>query len=259
MKTININSINFELLTKLNQQGGFSKIYRDENTCYKIFNRLFFQERQEIYEKFSLMKDIEIDHVILPQEFIIENTNIKGYTMKYIPNTTSMATKYTHNTKNLNTNEFFNSIIKSSKILREIHQQDIIYQDLSFENILIDSNNECYFIDLDGCSYKGIEGRFISYLANHFFTRYRKENVKINKNLDRISMLLSFFNTIFQSPIENISKQEYEELKKYINTLNNLSNYVDMLLDKSNPIEYIPYLDEVIDVSDDYILKKIRD
>ena len=60
-------------------------------------------------------------------------------------------------------------------------------------DILVDLNGNVKFCDLDGCSYKGSLSPFISILMKRFFINYRREQMVLNPNLDRISMLLSFF------------------------------------------------------------------
>lgn len=87
--------------------------------------------------------------------------------------------------------------------------------------------------------------------------KYRKdEYIVINQNLDRISMMYSFLYTISQKPIYRVSRREYHKLSEHINTLNIVKDYANILVDKHNPIGEIPYLDDLIDKNDDYIIKK---
>ena len=176
METINIRDINLKAFEMLPTRGAFSTIYRNHNTCYKIFHKLSSLETKELYKKFCSIENsnIKIDNVVLPQKFIMDKRGIKGYTSPYISNSVSLFTKFLVETEYLDIHVFLESMNKSNKILKQIHENDIICKDLNFDNILIDSNNECYYIDLDGCSYGGIETDLYPLLTYNFFRRYRK-------------------------------------------------------------------------------------
>ena len=257
MQIINIHDINLEGFKKLPVQGTFSTTYSHEDTCYKLLDGLYYSERRDLYQKLLRIEadNIKIDNALFPQALIMDGNDLKGYTTPYISDAVNVSEKFYDSPEYLNINEFFKCVIKSDKILRQIHQNGIICQDLTFENILVDSNGGCYFIDFDGCSYKDMKTLFISRMLSNFVVAYRKERIEIIANLDRISMMLSFFNIIFGKPIYCVNSFEYKKMSKHINTLNNLEPYVEMLLDKKNPIGYVPYLDEKIDIDDNYFIK----
>ena len=250
MDKIKLKDVNFDSFEMLAQQGTKSSIYRNGNRCIKMLDRLYDDEREDVFRKFLDMEGIEIDGVILPKELIVDEGKLKGYTMDYfsaIPLTDKFSVRY------VDTKELFDYIFKASKILREIHRNDIICQDLSFENILVDVDGNIKFCDLDGCSYKGSHSPFISVIMKRFFLDYRKEQMRLEPNLDRISMMLSFFFLMYAKEIQRLSKKEYHKLSDRIITLDKMKDYANRLVDKKCNIGEIPYLDEIISLDDNVV------
>lgn len=88
---------------------------------------------------------------------------------------------------------------------------------------------------------------------------FRKETGIIrSNNLDRISFMLDFIYSMYFNQIQDLSKYKYNKLSNHINTLNNIKEYANILVDKSNPISEIPYLDELIDDNDDYTIDRFK-
>lgn len=251
MEKIKFNDINFDSLQKLKQQGTKGIMYKNGVTCYKILDGLYEDEKEEIYKKFIDLDGIKIENVLLPKELIMKDGKLYGYTMDYFDNSVSLSDKFC--VRYVNVKELFSYVYKASKILREIHKNDIICQDLSFENILVDENGNVVFCDLDGCSYKRHFSPFISVLMENFFVNYRNEKIPLSFNLDRISMMLSFYYLIYIKEIQHLTKRQYHKLSDKIITLENARKYANVLVDKENIIGQIPYLDELIDSNDDYI------
>ena len=200
------------------------------------------------------MDGIKIDGVILPKQLIMNDGKLQGYTMDYFIDSKPLTDKFM--VRYVDCKELFNCVLKASHILRKIHQNDIIYQDLSFENILVNNKGDVAFCDLDGCSYKEHSSPFISVLLKKFFNDYRGESAPISPNLDRISMMISFYYLIYIEELQKLSKKQYHKLSDKIKTLENLREYANILVDKTNNISYIPYLDELIDVDDNYIIDR---
>ena len=171
--------------------------------------------------------------------------------MDYFSNSIPLSDRFS--VRYVDSKKLFDYVLKASKILRTIHNNDIICQDLSFENILVDSKGNVAFCDLDGCSYNGHIAPFISVLMKKFFIDYRDEKLLLSTNLDRISMMISFYYLIYAKEIQHLTKRQYHKLSYKITTLENARIYANMLVDRSNSIGEIPYLDELIDPNDDYI------
>lgn len=251
MEQIKLNDINFHSLQKLKQQGTKATLYKDGNVCFKILDGLYDDEKESLYKKFLDMNGIRIDNVLLPKELIVKDGKLQGYTMDYFPNSIPLSDRFS--VRYVDSKKLFDYVLKASKILRTIHNNDIICQDLSFENILVDGNGNVAFCDLDGCSYNGYIAPFISVLMKKFFIDYRDEKLLLSSNLDRISMMISFYYLIYAKEIQYLTKRQYHKLSDKITTLENARTYANMLVDRNNPIGEIPYLDELIDQNDAYI------
>lgn len=251
MEQIKLNDINFHSLQKLKQQGANATLYKDGNVCFKILDRLYDDEKESLYKKFLDMDGIRIDNVLLPKKLIVKDGKLQGYTMDYFPNSIPLSDRFS--VRYVDSKKLFDYVLKASKILRAIHDNDIICQDLSFENILVDGSGNVAFCDLDGCSYNGYISPFISGLMKRFFIDYRDEKLLLSSNLDRISMMISFYYLIYAKEIQHLTKKQYHKLSDKITTLENARTYANMLVDRNNPIGKIPYLDELIDQNDDYI------
>ena len=251
MDKIQFKDIDFSNLQKLKQQGSTATLYKNGNMCYKILDGLYEEEKEELYKKFLEMDGIKIDNVLFPKELIIYDRKLQGYTMDYINNSMSLSDKFM--VRHVDCRKLFDYILKTSKILRTIHNHGIICQDLSFENILIDEIGNVTFCDLDGCSYKNKIAPFISMLMKRFLVDYRDERITLTTNLDKISMMLSFYYLIYGKELQKITKKEYHKLSDNIITLENSRKYANMLIDKRTTIGDIPYLDELININDDYI------
>ncbi len=255
MNKINLNDINLQAFKKTKYQGPNSTVYENKDICIKILNGLYPNEKEILYNKFIDMENIKIDGVLLPIDLIMKDNTLYGYTMHNFKNSTTLNIFFTRN-RFTNCSDIFKAIKKASIILKNIHNNGIIYKDLSFDNILIDKNDNIMFSDIDSCCYKNYNSPFTSYLLMNFINNYRKESINISENLDRISMIISMFYLIYQKEIQKISQKEYNFLSNFLNTLENSKIYINALLNKNEPIPTIPYLDELIDDYDDYIIDR---
>ena len=250
MEEIKYKEIDLSTLQKLQRQGTKSTIYTDGVICYKFLDGLYSTEKRDLYKKFLDMEEIKINDVLLPQNLIIEDGQLKGYTMPYFANSIPMSDKFLK--RYFNCNELLIYVEKASKILRNIHNNGIICQDLSFENILVDDDGNIVFCDIDGCTYREHTSPFISWLLNNFLIDYRHSELVINEDLDKLSMILSFYLTMYGELLQKITRRQYHTLSDNIQTLENLRDIANMLVDKSCLIRDIPYLDEAIDLTDNY-------
>ncbi len=250
MEKIKMGDIDLSTLQKLQSQGTFSTIYTDGNLCYKILDGLYRDEKQDLYHKFLDMNGINIDNVLFPRDLIVENGILQGYTMDYFKNSICLSDKFS--TRYFNCKDLLFYVDKASRILREIHRYGIIYQDLSFENILVNNEGDVTFCDIDGCRYRNHSSPFFSVIFKEFLIDYRKSKVFNEEDIDKISMILSFYLLMYKQVLQKITKKQYRTLSKHIHTLENLKQCANMLVDKNCTIKDVPYLDEVIDLTDDY-------
>ena len=256
MEKININDIDFSTLQKSKNQGTKSILYENGDFCIKILNSLYDKEKKELYRKFLEMDGISINGVILPKTLIVLNDKLEGYIMDNFKNSTNLIDYFGCN-RYVNCKDIFKAVKKTSLILKSIHENGIICQDLSFDNILIDINGNIKYCDIDGCTYKDFTSPFLSLLLKRFLFDYRKENdCCISKNMDRISLMLSFYLIVYTNEIQKISKKKYDMLSNNIVTLENMKKYAKALVNKKISLHEIPYLDELIDDNDDYIIDR---
>ena len=225
MEQIKLSDINFHSLQKLKQQGTKSTLYKDGNVCYKILDGLYDDEKESLYKKLLDMDGIKIDSVLLPKELIVKDGKLQGYTMDYFPNSIPLSDRFS--VRYVDSKKLFDYVLKASKILRTIHNNDIICQDLSFENILVDSKGNVAFCDLDGCSYKNRLAPFISMLIKRFLANYRNESILLDTNLDRISMMLSFYHLIYDKELQEIGYTS-NEIRKY----KKITNYDEIVINQ---------------------------
>lgn len=256
MGIIKLDDIDLSKLEKTKIQGTKSTIYKQDDVCIKILDKLYPEEKQKLYRKLLEMDGIRLNNAILPIDLIVNNGSLEGYTMEYFKDSINILDYFFRN-RFVNCKDIFDVVKRASIILREIHSSGIICQDLSFENILIDINGNIKYSDLDGCCYKEYMSPFISYLLKYFLIDYRKEQYIIpSENLDRISFMLSFFAAVYFKEIQNLSKKKYNELSSKIRTLENVKTYANMLVNKDLKLPIVPYLDELIDSFDDYIIDR---
>ena len=250
MEQIKLKDINLNSLKKLEQQGTKSTVYRNGTSCIKMLDGFYEEEKDALFKKFLDMEGLEIDNVLLPKELIVSNGKLEGYTMDYFPSV-SLNSKF--EVRQVDIKVLFDYVYKASKILREIHRNGIICQDLSFENILVDDNGNVKFCDLDGCSYKDNVSPFVSLIMKRYFIDYRKEQILLCTNLDRVGMMLSFFFVVYAKELQKLNRKSYSKLAEKSNTLEEMRKYANLLLDRSNPVPAIPYLDELIWLDDDLV------
>lgn len=250
MEEMKSKEIDLSTLQKLQSQGTKSTIYTDGNICYKFLDGLYPNEKRNLHKKFLDMDGMKINNVLLPQDLITEDGILKGYTMRYFENSMPLSDKFLK--RYFNCNELLIYVEKASRILRDIHSNGIGCQDLSFENILIDNKGNIAFCDIDGCTYKEHHSPFFSILFKEFLVDYRKSRVSTVEDVDKISMILSFYLTLYGELLQIITKRQYHTLSNNMHTLENLKEIANILVDKKCPIQDIPYLDEVIDLTDNY-------
>lgn len=256
MDKINIKELDWSKLRKCQNQGSLSTVYIQDDICIKILDKLYPSEKEQILDKFLAMEGIKIDGVIFPKELIMQDGKLQGYTMDCFKDSTSLNDYFTA-TRFVNCKDIFKAIIKASEILREIHKYDIKVQDLSFENILINSQGEVKYIDFDGCQYQNYESPFLSDILHKYMFVYRKQEFcNMTKNTDRLSFLLAFYNLMYLKELQNISDKKYNQLSDHISTLNNIKRLANHLKDKNKRIPSIPYMDELINRDDDYTIKR---
>lgn len=255
MNIIKISDIDLNSLDKIKNQGTKSTIYKYENKCIKMLDGLYPTEKLILYYKFLSMEGIKIDGLLMPDDLIIDNNNLCGYTMDFFDCSESLNSYFTKS-RYINCNEVFKIVQEVCKILKNVHKNEIIYQDLSFDNILINREKKIMFCDIDGCKYKNYNAPFVSILLNRLICDYRNEDINVSKNLDKVSIFISLLYSIYLKEIQFLTESDYNILVNSIHPLDNMKKYVDILLDKNKMIPNIPYVDELLNYSTNYIIDR---
>ncbi len=232
-------------------------MYDAGDICVKIFENIDKEELDKLYRKIREIEGITIDGTIFPIDIILENGILKGFTMEKFENSINLLDYFTC-TEKVSCEDIFKAIKKASEILKNIHNHNIIVQDLTFDNILINSEGVIKYSDFDGYAVNNITSPYTSLILKRYIVDYRKDKIEISKSTDRISMMICTFQLLFLKEIQKVSKRSYQKLANNITTIKNLEPYKDMLKDRTHPLKLIPYIDELIDSSDNYIIDRIE-
>lgn len=255
MDKIRLSDLDLSSLEKAKIQGTKSTIYHSGDLCIKILDKLYPDEKTTMYKKLLEMDGLVLEGALLPKQLIVEDDKLAGYTMEDFKDSINILDYLTQN-RFINCSEIFSIVKRASLILKDIHEKGIICQDLSFDNILIDKYGNLKFSDIDGCAYKDYRSPFMSVLLNRFIIHYRKDKIcYISKNTDRISLMLSFYLVTYLKELQKLSKKQYHSLSDNIKTLENCKEYANALL-CFRTLPEIPYLDELIDDNDDYLIDR---
>lgn len=250
MDIIKLSDINFAAFEKMHYQGDNSTIYTNGDICIKRLEDLTREEKGNMKHKLIEMEGISIADALLPKGLILDGDILDSIIIDNFKNSKNFFEKFGR-TRYIDCAEMFSAVKKASLILREIHENGIVCQDLSFSNILIDKEGNIKYCDMDSCYYNGIYSPYSSVLLERFMFSFRKEKqYNITKNTDRLSLFLSFIQLLYAREIQKLSSTKYQELSSRLKTLENCKKYFEILINKRNPIPQIPYMDELIDDSD---------
>lgn len=249
MKILDVRDIDFcdlEMLDVLSSEG---TLYFDDKLFYKFFDWVMNINNKE--KKLILLNDNYGKlNAVIPHILIKNKHSLSGCAMTYIKDANSLI-EYKKE------DNFISLLNDVSLSLMKIHNdpRNIVVGDLHFNNILVDKNMNHYFIDFDSCMVDGIpQDRLPNSLLSYIGSRGNFD-FNVNCNTDRLCMLLSFVNSLFDKNIDGLSMYEYDEKAEKIYTLKNLREYIINVRNAYNYIPYVPYLYEVISKKD---LKKIR-
>lgn len=246
MDTIQITEINFDNLTRLKRQGTFSLILRDDQRCYKFIRHLNKNQKKHLAHKLKYFDKLNDNCFLIPENIIMDNDELIGYTMKYFDNSTDLYNRYTKS-DSINFAEFNSDLRQSSKALREFHNKGFVFLDMSFSNILKNKDGEIKLCDFDGTVYhEDVKLPITSQILNDYLVDYKNEKIKVDPNTDRLSLLLSMYVALFKKEIVNVKEEEYDYLADRIRSLKLLKSYYKVLLDKKRETPMIPYLDKIL-------------
>lgn len=253
MELLNFNDINFNILKELDYKNATeSTLYYNDKTIYKIYKNFIESYRKK--NKILLLNDGErISNVIIPDKLILDGSFTLGCGMKYISDANTFG-KYRNN------NSFILLLYIISLSLKKIHTdpRNIVIGDLHFGNIIIDSNLNYYFIDMDSCMIDGLLPERLPNIIVSYAKNRGNFNFDISRETDKLCMFLSTIEAIFNKDIDKLSMYEYDKKAEEINTLKNMKRYFLEIKNATNYIPNIPYFDELISINDFPIFTKIK-
>lgn len=237
MKKIYLNQEIGELIG-VGAEGKVMKL--DKNRAAKYF--YYTDNAINKINKLKEIKNMNIKNITNPREVIYINNEIKGYTMDYI-NIDLTLKQCLQSNKTLD--EKINYLKQMEKIMKQLHNKDVVLIDVMYHNFVI-SNNTLKAIDIDNYHLPNFEIDFIpmaiydSYLENI--------NNEITIDMDKYN------NTFFM--LHYLCNQDFtlgkvhgdiDFFKSFIPKLNisqNLKNlFMEIMSDSTNK----PYLNDEID------------
>lgn len=255
MQEIKLRDINIESLKRIGRHGSnLATLYTDGDTCYKIYNNPYSFDNKALYNNFRDMDGMQIDGVLLPRDLIVDNNLLYGFTMSFFKDSITLSDKFFE--RFIDKKLVISAFNKASAIIRKMHQAGVVCQDLSLENILINSNGDIAICDPDSFAYKSYYSGSFSKIFCNFLIKYRDTKLDIWEDIDRISMFIAFYYLMFEKEIQNVSKHQYNKLSQEMKTVANLREIRSMLLDKKIPLHGLPYFDEFASSDDVGMLDK---
>ncbi len=222
MKKINITEDNFSKLKKLNV-----KSLNIESDLYILDNKYLI--KKFIYDDVDYLKEKEhkIDHLlnqnmtgVIPvlSKITIDNKFV-GYIMPFINN--SMELKELNN-MDINYEQLIEIMYKLSKSLEIMHNNNIIYGDISDSNIILNTALEPYFIDIDGALVNGIgQSNIPKLLYDNKFVDSTNPTI----GLDILLLNILFVNMLCKEDVSKMTKDEIKDVINDLNISNNLKKY----------------------------------
>lgn len=250
MERLKISEIDINSMERLFISSNESILYKDNDELYKMFYLIdeddlkIKLEKLLALEKSSLPGILEIRKLIFGIDGCSKKEKLVGYSMPYIEGKT-LKQFY----GSVDINEFMKVLNEVSKKLEVIHNDErkIVISDFQFNNIMIDSFSNPYFIDMDSFKVGSYSTKcYSSNLALYARNRKVKPLQYISKETDKISFILSFLGMIFNDYLDNITLYDYDEKSEQIEILKDLRQSFIQLQNKEIFIPSVPYIHEVI-------------
>ena len=252
--------VNGKIIKSLNRPIDSINKLSSEERAVAMSRLLTDEEKRDMLKKFELIGDIDLDGVLTPIDLIVDGKKLERYSMNFFPYSLNVA-EYFRKRKEVKISDLNSIFIRSAKILKGVHDKRLIYQDVSNDNILVSNRTgEVAFCDFESCAYKSIngkkiiEGPFYSRDLSDYIEDYKDDYLSPSTNNDRLSLLLAYLRLIFGDNIPNISEYQYDELSDRIHSLRELKNIIEALKARDADIPEIPYLDDVLEKDESYII-----
>lgn len=252
MKKIYLEDIDLnELKSISSQEQRESILFHDDTTIYKLFDDLEESKLKRKQQKIELLGDgIPLPSTIMPTSelfYYFPFETFQGYGMDYKKETVTLYQKFSSHITDEELLPILNII---SQTLMEIHKdpRNIIISDLHAGNILLDTKNNPYFIDIDSCKIDRIKNDAIPLMLKQYLLKRNLftsiDLFETTTNTDRLCLILMVLNIIFKKNFDRITLYEYDEKAEQLEILKELRSLITIL--KISPfIPEIPYLHEM--------------
>ncbi len=206
-----------------------SELFIYNDTVIKIYNgdsettRYNINVINNILDKYSILKSIK--ELVLPNELIIYNNKVVGFSMPYVK---GITLEKIITDKLYSDDDMKNLFIRLLNIINKLDSLPFNFciGDMHEKNIIIDSNDKINIIDCDSFIINDnklcIDGNYIigKYANNHY---KNKELQKINLPLDYFSLLCVILNYSFGNIIEDkISPVDWLKGDSQFNEIRNI-------------------------------------
>lgn len=253
MECINYSDIDFDSLKRLYVPANSSDLYVDEDNkeIYKIFYENFSSDKIEKLK--SLEKIKNIDFLVVPHTLIIKDEYLRGCVSKYIDGITLSKLS-----DKISIYIFTLMLINISRNLEHLHNigEKVVVGDFHTKNIEIDENLKHYFIDTDSYGILSYSPETYSNIIYRYY-RFLSCRISYNINMDKISLLFSLFEQVFNRHIIDISSYDFASKMEKFPFLENFKPVYLQLLYSSFEVPNVPYLHEIIDENN--IIKSISE
>jgi len=144
--------------------GGQGSVYKKDNIAFKIYNDI---KHMIPLRKIEELGYITAGNVIKPEDIVCDKktSNVIGYTMKYIKETSALCklfTKQYRKDNNISPNQVLEIVRNIQDTVEHIHSKQCLIVDMNEMNFLIDKGHKVpYFIDVDSYQTKSFPANAI--------------------------------------------------------------------------------------------------
>ncbi len=244
MDKIDVNEIDFSKLNKLDVESSENTVYLDDKDekIYKIFLSKDLDLSKKKEENLEALNDIRRDiNIVIPENKIMSNSVLIGTIERYIKG--DDLRNINHRFSNIYDKILF--CLDMSKTLEEIHKENIVVSDINPGNVRIGEDKKAYYIDILNAGINGSSPLATSKILLNYIRNVKLDTKNVTKELDRITMMMLIFETLFNKEFYYITYYEYMFRAEKIKTLMDLVSYYELIRTNQKNID-MPYLHEII-------------
>ena len=245
MKKVELSNLNIEKLYRMREiEGKEAMLYRRGYKLIKVYN--VYIDREHRMNALQTISGLRIKNVVVPNAIIsdcVSKKNAAGCTMRYYPKAKNLDKFFTSYNREDDMDIYLELVRKASQTLQDIHSLGITCGDVSFSNIMYLPNLNPLFCDFDGIS---IENRGPESGVLYFYRTAHNLSKSLNSTSDKISMYLSFLNSIFLKTYNEIDEFDYDKMAEKHTFLKHSKSVFSSIMGADGYFCDIPYLHEMI-------------